>query len=299
MTNLLDKNILTRIEEFKNKISSSGSICKQDVLSLEDFVGAAVITEKRDIKRYTDIPTSIGVNETIEIVNEVIKSVDIVAEITYKDVVEQILEVSDKLKKIVNKVISLKSIKPEVLDRLVNEKYIWYYKNYEDDSSVNDIYDISKENIVHTLRWRNDYLSSVLSNSSSNHVDTFNSIKYLVNELDLIKDEDITVVPLLSTIFNKELGNVFWNTNINIDEVTIYKVYLGCSDIDNIIESLKDILSSVEVDRAEIRDNHKWFIYNERQNILKLYNRYKNFNSFISHKPSNIILNIISLLKEV
>ena len=64
------------LKEFKNKLLDNKSICKSDVISLEELVNDNFITEVFGINGYTSIPTTVNYQPTLDLVSAKIKELD-------------------------------------------------------------------------------------------------------------------------------------------------------------------------------------------------------------------------------
>ena len=64
------------LKEFKNKLLDNKSICKSDVISLEELVNDNFITEVFGINGYTSIPTTVNYQSTLDLVSAKIKELD-------------------------------------------------------------------------------------------------------------------------------------------------------------------------------------------------------------------------------
>ena len=64
------------LKEFKNKLLDNKSICKSDVISLEELVNDNFITEVFGINGYTSIPTTVNYQPTLDLLSAKIKELD-------------------------------------------------------------------------------------------------------------------------------------------------------------------------------------------------------------------------------
>ena len=62
----LDSTKLSRLLDLKRKISQTGLVSKNDIISTEDFVGYNIITNDLPLNGYTDSPSLNCSTETIE-----------------------------------------------------------------------------------------------------------------------------------------------------------------------------------------------------------------------------------------
>jgi hypothetical protein len=298
-TKLADHNIITRLKDFNEQITASGVVSREDILSLEEFIGASIITSKTPINLFTATKSSIGVDEACEVVERELAGSISAGKITYNDLYVVTSEVYGKLDHILKHLVYLKSVPSEIMARFLNEKYIWSYVN-EHGIEGNDMIDISRTIPVMSLfLYRNNYLSGITSMIDTSNR-TFDNIKHLANDLLLKHTNEVSTdyTPLLSAIYSKSLWKLFYNQAYTLDIITVRNIVEIYNDIDSVIEHFNGFIGMVKTDYDDLTANYSEYMYNDNKWLMRTYNHYRNIASVINDEVSETILDILKQFKQ-
>ena len=170
----LNQTQIEHLQKFNDELVNG--ISKDDVISLENFVGKPVITVKHNINKFTSVRSETMVDTVKEDITSVLKENPLEADNNYSDLLELMFTSRNKLNRILKYLEIFMSVDRELIDLFMNEKFMHTY------SRDNELINITAmENLFTVIAYRRDYLQSVLS-AYSNSDET--SVKLFVNYLN-------------------------------------------------------------------------------------------------------------------
>jgi hypothetical protein len=291
---LSNPNTIKKIQEFKDRIQNTGVICKKDVLSIEEAVGAAIITTKTHINMFSNSPTSIGLDSVNASLDEIITKHPVTSNVTYEGLVTAITDSKSKCRSVIESLKAIKNIPSDVMGRLVNEKFIYSYVD-NNNNEGNDVTDITRDSsMIRSFLYRNDYLNGVVS-SVDNSGRLFDKVKHLVNEL--INSDGVNVdnehTPLLCVIKSDAIWKVWSHENYTLDFISIRDVIDIYNNIDKHIESLEDFHKKIVEDYTDVVLSETWYITTSAETFMRHYRGYVNVNNILSDNVSTTLLEIL------
>lgn len=280
----LDPAKLNRLNEFKTSLEEKQTICKSDILSVEEFVGS-VFTSVININKYSDAPSLNKYAETREIVNEVLENVEVGSNtITFDMLVcksRDVMEYNDRLINSLQRYATSNIM--EVLSVVSEEKYR-IVSNYSDQDTVIDINELP---LIEALKYDGYY------NYFSTICEKFDS-RLVRNDLS---HDEVEVSQLLSLLYSltdakkRESFNIYALSEIELRVITVgdwLKILENSANIKAVFDKLKETL---EWDRELLRTTNKWYTCSLKE-LTKEYNRYKNLEELLNEKTGMYILSM-------
>ena len=290
---MLDKHQLQRLEEFKAQLVSTKVVNKEAILSVESIIGSGVITSNRNINMYTDVNTSVSVNETLDIVDELIVNTKKELTISNMDVMRMVDKTITSINNVLYRVNELKNISKEVLDKLMSDSIRYYY---DDNDSLCDIHllDIFEVMCVH-----NNYISKVINVDTQEGISVFNSIYDKMSEIQTEHYSEYKILPLLSTMLFGSIEDTYMCNAVDVREVTFKDFVENISNFYLNISRLENIKTNCEKDYASFRDKNYQDYKDVNTNFDTWYGKYQQFESFITHKASIDVISLLSNLAKI
>ena len=297
----LNQTQIEHLQKFNDELVNG--ISKDDVISLENFVGKPVITVKHNINKFTSVRSETMVDTVKEDITSVLKENPLEADNNYSDLLELMFTSRNKLNRILKYLEMFMSVDRELIDLFMNEKFMHTY------SRDNELINITAmENLFTVIAYRRDYLQSVLS-AYSNSDET--SVKLFVNDLnnrseELNKQDETIILSLLNVIFKNQISSAYNDINFSsgdnliLDNLTIKDMYdFWQSDIPKTVKNIKIVIENIEYDLREMRDFPDRYTISTHNSFRTFFKKYKNFNGLLSDPISIFLLETFSRLKYI
>ena len=297
----LNQTQIEHLQKFNDELVNG--ISKDDVISLENFVGKPVITVKHNINKFTSVRSETMVDTVKEDITSVLKENPLEVDNNYSDLLELMFTSRNKLNRILKYLEMFMSVDRELIDLFMNEKFMHTY------SRDNELINITAmENLFTVIAYRRDYLQSVLS-AYSNSDET--SVKLFVNDLnnrseELNKQDETIILSLLNVIFKNQICSAYNDINFSsgdnliLDNLTIKDMYdFWQSNIPATIKSIKSIIKNIEYDLRDTRDFPDNYTISTHNSFRTFFKKYKNFNGLLSDPISIFLLETFSRLKYI
>ena len=227
--NLNDRTIVNRLKHFKNKLTTENLVSSTDILSLEEFIGTNIITKNIDKKKYSKYPSNLNVDDTIDVVDDILDKVTVTDHISLDDVIYLLRRINAMLNDLEYFGGEYLGNETDKVLRLLNEKYVVYY-----DENESVFRDISKDRpISDVFRYNSDLLSMILNEYIKRHI--------FLNEDYFISLENNLNIEALIT---KDGVNKYLNGELTITDPFTIKRYIDSVVYSNIfMDNLKAIRS--------------------------------------------------------
>lgn len=189
--NLNDRTIVNRLKHFKNKLTTENLVSYTDILSLEEFIGTNIITKNIDKKKYSKYPSNLNVDDTIDVVDDILDKVTVTDHIALDDVIYLLRRINGMLYHLEYFGKEYLGNETDKVLRLLNEKYVVYY-----DENERVFGNISKDKpISDVLRYNRDLLFMILNKDFERHIflneDYFTSLENNLNIEALITKDGV------------------------------------------------------------------------------------------------------------
>lgn len=286
-----------KLSEFLTKCETTGVVSRDEVISLESFIGASLITTHIPTNRFTELESAICLNDTVRIVAKELKNASITDSITYEIFLKKMISLLPEINYIKWLLVELSKINQDVLDRFLNEKFVYSYIGKGNTEKITVI-NMSKDlGIYETLRWRRDYISAVLD-VTTNGMYAFDEIQKQFSAFSdtLDNQADFVVLPLLNTIISGKLNDLFYVAEINLTDITISDMCAVIKDIDTHIDKLVKLEEYVKQDIERYKNEIVFYsqIENDYNYIKKDYDKYCNAFNLLTDLNSVMILKVLT-----
>lgn len=292
---------VNQLEAFKKRIEENAAISRQDVLSIEEFIGTGIITQKIPINSFTEVATSIGLDSVSEILTvEIAANKNIEKDITYAELTQQLFKAKRATTWLLRELKDIEAIPSIVMDRFINEKYIFSYINENREETTEAIDTTTRYPIFMALAHNQQYIRGVLDTTDISECNKERALERLYSYLESNHNgsisDDLHVLPLLSALTTNTLGSIFYDSTVTIDIVNIRDMYAMYKNIGNTISNIQDILNSIEYELSSQMDIRYSIAGDSNKQLITIYKRLSNYNNVLEHAPSQTILSFFSSL---
>jgi len=247
-------------------VQATGTVSKGDVSYLTN--------------RFTNIKTSVGVEEAIAAVDKAIKNVKIESTVDVADIINLISKAADNIRHVYRLVEMIGSTETTVIDRLTNSKYTNRWS--DDDTSIIDITDNS---VVNVLSFEHRYLSTV----SGFDNDKLDDCLSMFNE---VKDNsEFQPLTLLSLLVSDSVHSIHTIGDLTIKEITFKEIISIMNSNHASITLLEELHNSLNSYKSDIINMDRYD--DDATYITKQYKRLKHLNDILDDGYSKVIMKTI------
>jgi len=259
---------LLALEDFKANIIAKQSICRNDVLSLEAFVGGA-ISNVININRYSSHNSSVEYERTLECVGDIVarhKKVD--NGITVNMLHSIIFTTKTMLKELKETLFNYHTANTAtILETASNNAYTIVYSYCNKDELV----DIKNISLVELIKYDSHYkFFSLVTNNKFNR----KKAEELVNDVN-------DIMPLMCALVKTKLSDFKYN-DVEIRTITLTDLISVLNNAPAIISDIESMLSDVESDLRDFGTPDYNWIYQDNQRLSSSYRKYKNIVGLLS-----------------
>lgn len=293
--------VISQLHTLKTRLETTGCVSRQDVLSIEEFAGMTIITKEMPINGFTKEASAIGCDEVIDIVTKEISNArSIEKDVTYAELTQMLYRARNNTEYILRRLKEIKNISGDVMDRFINEKYIFSYID-ENRVEQTDITDISaRYHIFSILSWNTDYINSVLDTTEINTERKINItnkvVDFISKEYGDSNPDDLTILPLITALTTNTIGSLIYDHSLMLNIITVRDIYKMYKDIDKLISETESLLSSITYDLTSQLDTNYSPAGDSNRSLMMMYKRYQKYNDVAEHAPSKIVLDFFAAL---
>jgi len=241
-TPVIDKVMVGHIVDFKNKITSKGSVSRNEILAVEEFIGMNIFTDKLSINMFTSVESHMGLKEVTDIVDNISSNVELDAVLTRDDILikafKSVVICESLIRKFKYIVLEFNT---ELYESIINPKII---NRYQDGKLIN-LLDTPINEVITTY---------------SNYFKDLN-----IDIPDNMFNNDYFYMLILGMKQNKL--SPYSMHKILLDTVTINDVLDIFKYSDKYIMLLNDLLKSIKVMSSDIKYDD-WALY-DYKDIVK------------------------------
>lgn len=285
-----------KLLEFNSKITINGTVSKGDVLSLEGFVGAPIITSAININRFTELDSAICLDKVREVVEEAIAGAKINDVVTYEVFMRKLISIQPEYNRLLDMMRDLSKISQDTLDRFQNEKHIYSYVNAANEETTS-ITIVSKDiSVYEALCWRRDYVSAVLDTKTVGN----RAFDYIYEAFEKHWEKygssvDYVALPLLNLMVDKGIDSITDNTLPTFRQITIEDMCKFISTIDLHIDKMLKLGSRIQSDIRMYKNDITYYnnSASDTTYFKTVYDKYDNMSKMLSDENSLLILRIL------
>ena len=182
---MVKQDKLNALRLFLDKLNTTGTVNRGDVLSLESAIETAIYTSKKDIVYLSPSSACIGVDEVKSIVENEIKKTESEVFITYTQYIQRVRELKDLLCLFKEKILdSYGSLPKSVLDLINKEEYrlTWVHDVTQPDGPEEKIvYDMIQDTnnlgIFNFFEQYDEHLRAICELNPEKATEIYNNIK--------------------------------------------------------------------------------------------------------------------------
>lgn len=279
--------ITNKLSSFISNLEDTGLVSKQDVISLESFIGMPIITKEIHIDKLTSIPSKLYSSELLETCKNIytqLTNIKLSATISATELVVLYTNVISELGSLHDKISKIKNIDSEVLLRLQSEKYRYLY------NELTELYDTYNDPFIFLLNKYNFVSSVLFTSENKKSLEVFDELKSAIDELD--NDQNRYTPLLLNILCGKQLNYIYNNTLILPPEDFTLKMFI------EFYKSIDDILQDISNVKTHITDLLYFSVNNNMadKEINREYRKIKNFLSLLEDETSLTYIKIFKLM---
>lgn len=241
------------LKEFKDKLLDNKSICKSDVISLEELVNDNFITEVFGINGYTSIPTTVNYQPTLDLVSAKIKELDTPRDLysIYNDYKKDLAHLKELLRALYTAQDKSNAIRRTIFTDKTSYQY---------DEEGTKLRDLRESDLVDLLYNNFTWLECVCKNSSDEAeiwYTYFNNARQMLGlEGDAIFNNPIDRNPLLLKaipyITQDENSNIYGSISLNQGYNLAMNMPLSINLFVEALDKLTEVIPAIEkaVNRA-------------------------------------------------
>lgn len=286
------------LKEFKNKLLDNKSICKSDVISLEELVNDNFITKVFGINGYTSIPTTVNYRPTLDLVSAKIKELDTPRDLysIYNDYKRDLAHLKELLR-----ALYIVQDKSNAIRRVIfTDK-----TSYQYDEEGTKLRDLRESDLVDLLYNNFTWLECVCKNSSDDAgiwYTYFNNARQMLGlEGDAIFNNPIDRNPLLLKaipyITQDENGNMSLSQGYNLAMNMPLTIKLFVEALDKLTETIPAIEKAVNRANNLVQAIGQGDMANDKMLANPRY-VFGELDYFKKDEATLIILNIFSMLTQ-
>lgn len=286
------------LKEFKNKLLDNKSICKSDVISLEELVNDNFITEVFGINGYTSIPTTVNYQPTLDLVSAKIKELDTPRDLysIYNDYKKDLAHLKEALR-----ALYIAQDKSNAIRRVIfTDK-----TSYQYDEEGTKLRDLRESDLVDLLYNNFTWLECVCKNSSDDAeiwYTYFNNARQMLGlEGDAIFNNPIDRSPLLLKaipyITQDETGNISLSQGYNLAMNMPLSIKLFVEALDKLTEVIPAIEKAVNRANNLVQSIGQGDMANDKMLANPRY-VFGELDYFKKDEATLVILNIFSMLTQ-
>lgn len=303
---LKDPNVLEKIISTRDAISKANAISRNTVVSLEGFLGFGLITKEININKFTSNESSPMCDSVVSILDRVIsenKTNNFSEMVTLVDIVKKANEVRSSISTATYLMSDFGKVTKETWDRIFNEKYIYYYKDFEDNDEV-EIYNYTKDSdILWAFAYNKSYITGVCTTVSGGlDVNKINNIYEFVNEIfneTSYGPKHYQLFSFLDYVSNRESEFYISNyspVDFSLKSYDIEKVY-NCifKNKDSIITRLNGLVSNLD---GIVSDTNRadYYQYYDNDYLKDLYKNLSDLDNIFKDETSLNILRLFNII---
>ena len=286
------------LKEFKNKLLDNKSICKSDVISLEELVNDNFITEVFGINGYTSIPTTVNYQPTLDLVSAKIKELDTPRDLysIYNDYKRDLAHLKELLR-----ALYIAQDRSNAIRRVIfTDK-----TSYQYDEEGTKLRDLRESDLVDLLYNNFTWLECVCKNSSDDAeiwYTYFNNARQMLGlEGDAIFNNPIDRNPLLLKaipyITQDENGNMYLSQGYNLAMNMPLTIKLFVKALDKLTEIIPAIEKAVNRANNLVQSIGQGDMANDKMLANPRY-VFGELDYFKKDEASLVILNIFNMLTQ-
>lgn len=286
------------LKEFKNKLLDNKSICKSDVISLEELVNDNFITEVFGINGYTSIPTTVNYQSTLDLLSAKIKELDNPRDLysIYNDYKRDLAHLKELLR-----ALYITQDKSNAIRRVIfTDK-----SSYQYDEGGTKLRDLRESDLVDLLYNNFTWLECVCKNSSDDAeiwYTYFNNARQMLGlEGDAIFNSPIDRNPLLLKaipyITQDENGNMYLSQGYNLAMNMPLTIKLFVEALDKLTEVIPAIEKAVNRANNLVQAIGQGDMANDKMLANPRY-VFGELDYFKKDEASLVILNIFNMLTQ-
>lgn len=286
------------LKEFKNKLLDNKSICKSDVISLEELVNDNFITEVFGINGYTSIPTTVNYQSTLDLLSAKIKELDKPRDLysIYNDYKRDLAH----LKELLRALYTVQDKSNAIRRVIFTDK-----TSYQYDEEGTKLRDLRESDLVDLLYNNFTWLECVCKNSSDDAgiwYTYFNNARQMLGlEGDAIFNNPIDRNPLLLKaipyITQDESGNISLSQGYNLAMNMPLSIKLFVEALDKLTEVIPAIEKAVNRANNLVQAIGQGDMTNDKMLANPRY-VFGELDYFKKDEASLVILNIFSMLTQ-
>jgi len=271
--NVLSKEALLAIENFKNEILNKKIVSLNDVLGLEEFIGTSIITSKVESNMISSLPTESGVPEILNVLKEYTIEENDIDKINIDTYMKLLYRSIDALSNVGTLLNATKDIPTDKLDLYKNTKILLAY---EDDILI----DYSKES-VHKILTNNYDICTKLGFTEKTLWDQYRT---------KVSFDEIAVFKLLSLLKNKDINpsGLEFNTLTEITYTDVLNIITDTSIVTDINKTIKYLYKEINYYKLG-KVGYEASDYNELKKSIK---RFEHYTDILKDEPSLIVLSL-------
>ena len=282
---MVKQDKLNALRLFLDKLNTTGTVNRGDVLSLESAIETAIYTSKKDIVYLSPSSACIGVDEVKSMVENEIKKTESEVFITYTQYIQRVRELKDLLCLFKEKILdSYGSLPKSVLDLINKEEYrlTWVHDVTQPDGPEEKIvYDMIQDTnnlgIFNFFEQYDEHLRAICELNPEKATEIYNNIKLEIEAFKRDMNSSSTDGNLQNPIFhifnilqvdlsNYEYDDLFQLTDelpINIFTIAeFHKTYFKLGVMKQNIDVINNLLENT------IRSNVLEYISQDRLRAL-------------------------------
>lgn len=253
----LSTEAITYIKEFRDRVSGDKEISKNDILSLEEFIGSQVVTNRVNMNRLTEVRSTMGYLDVIETLDAVIKDAPVEEKLTIQELTKLHAQTIYKIKRLTR---SLTQINNGLTNELTKTIYDMFKPTWTDEDTLTQP---TGEELLSVIRSVNIEMFIALRGIET--LPLFSVLKTTDNIVDMLYGgppniEQLTIVDIITIVRNPDV----------------------VTQLNKLVHKLNNKMGKLslinELDNLDIADSKKV------KNILNL----------LDDKGSNIIINALS-----
>ena len=290
------------LKEFKNKLLDNKSICKSDVISLEELVNDNFITEVFGINGYTSIPTTVNYQPTLDLLSAKIKELDTPRDLysIYNDYKRDLAHLKELLR-----ALYIAQDKSNAIRRVIfTDK-----TSYQYDEAGTKLRDLRESDLVDLLYNNFTWLECVCKNSSDDAeiwYTYFNNARQMLGlEGDAIFNNPTDKNPLLLKaipyITQDDNSNIYGNMSLSQGYNLAMNMPLSIKLFVEALDKLTEVIPAIEkaVNRANnlVQSIGQGDMANDKLLANPRY-VFGELDYFKKDEASLVILNIFSMLTQ-
>jgi len=242
----LDNVKIDAINDFKKTLIERGSICKNDVLALEEFVGYNVVTKDNNINKYTAVRTPTMYEETVEYINNVTKSL--------KDTTVTLRATLELCQHLIRDINEITTILTNMTTHTMEEYKTLIDPIYSNTWEGSDIVDLSEIDVSKVILDRYRYLSECMN-------------KDMLDELVKITKEH-HIFTLANLLVTNKLGDVGYRPKMDIIETVTFKRIIKTvleTPVLNQVRDLRNFINETKNDLLSYKDDYTVLVRTHKQ----------------------------------